>query len=280
VEEINGDVVDMNEPSRYAFPNAAEGQRERLKALEAVLDPGTIQELSELQVGPGWACLEVGAGAGSIARWLADRVGPHGGVLATDLNPGAFGSVGDRYPWLTVAQHDVTTDPVPVASFDLVHARLVLSWLSDPVNALTRLVRALRPGGWLVLEELDFVSAVADPAMDADAAAVFARVMDAHLVVLSERNGFDPRYGRRLHGLFEAAWLTDVNAAGRVSMWRGGEPGGELWRLTFQQLRSAMLDSGLVDEDEVDTAMTLCRHGLSFMSPVTVTGWGRLPVSS
>jgi SAM-dependent methyltransferase len=267
----------MKEPSRYAFPNAAQGQPERLEALEAVLDPGTVQQLSERRIGLGWACLEVGAGAGSIARWLAERVGPRGRVLATDLNPAAFGSVSDRYPWLTVAKHDLTRDPFPAGSFDLVHARLVLSWLSDPVHALTGLVRALRPGGWLVLEELDFVSAVPDPAMAADAAAVFTRVLHAHTVVLSERNGFDATFGRRLYGLLQAARLTDVNAAGRVSMWRGGEPGGELLRLTFQQLRRAMLDTGLVDDSDVDTAMTLCRHGLSLMSPVTVSGYGRLP---
>jgi SAM-dependent methyltransferase len=267
----------MNERGRYAFPNAAQGQAERLETLEAVLDPGTVQLLGERGVGLGWACLEVGAGAGSVARWLAERVGPHGRVLATDLNPTALESVGDAYPWLTVAQHDVTTDPLPAASFDLVHSRLVLSWLPDPVHVLTRLVRTLRPGGWLVLEELDFVSAVADPAMDADAAAIFTRVLHAHTVVLAERNGFDPTFGRRLPGLLQAAGLADVNAAGRVSMWRGGELGGELWRLTFQQLRQAMLDTGLVDDDDVDTAIALCRHGLSFMSPIAIAGWGQLP---
>lgn len=267
----------MTQPSRYAFPNAAAGQRERLQALEAVFDHGTVEQLSDRQIGPGWACLEVGAGAGSIARWLAERVGPHGRVLAVDLNPALFASAGDPNPWLTVAQHDVRTDPLPAGSFDLVHARLVLSWLSDPVQALSRLVSALKPQGWLVLEDLDFVSAVPDPAMDADAAAVFSRVLHAHTLVLSERNGFDAAFGRRLPGLLRAAGLTQVDAAGRVTMRRGGEPGGELWRLTFEQLGQAMLETGLVDDDDVDAAMALCRRGLSFMSPVMVTGWGRLP---
>jgi SAM-dependent methyltransferase len=265
----------MNEPGRYAFPNAAPSQRERLEALQAVLDPATVQQLSERGVRPGWACLEVGAGGGSIARWLAERVGPQGRVLATDLNPAAFGEIDDRCHWLTVRQHDLTSDPLPAASFDLVHARLVLSWLPEPVDALARLVPALAPGGWLVLEELDFVSAVPDPAMQDDAAAVFARVLHAHTVVLSENHGYDPTFGRRLHGLLTSAGLANVNAVGRVSMWRGGEPGGELWRLTFQQIRQPMLDTGLVDDTDIDMAMALCRHGLSFMSPVLITSWGQ-----
>jgi SAM-dependent methyltransferase len=266
----------MKEPGRYAFQNAARGQRERLKALEAVLDPGTVQQLGARGVGPGWACLEVGAGAGSIARWLAERVGPEGRVLATDLDPTAFGNVGAAHPWLTVTQHDLTTDPLPAASFDLVHARLVLSWLRNPDHALTRLLGALKPGGWLVLEELDFASVAPDPAMDAHSAALAARVLHAHTVVLAEHNGFDPAFGRRLHGLLQAAGLADIRAVGRVSMWRGGEPGGELWRLTFEQLRQAMVDTGLVDDLDVDTAIALCRHGLSFMSPVTMASWGKL----
>jgi hypothetical protein len=152
-----------------------------------------------------------------------------------------------------------------------------LAWLSDPARALARLVTALKPGGSLVVEELDFVSVAPDPSMDAHSAAVFARVLEAHTVVLADRNAFDPICGRRLHSLLQSAGLTDVNAAGSVSMWRGGEPGGELWRLTLSQLRQPMVATGLVDEAEVHTAIDLCLDGLSYLSPVTMTSWGRRP---
>src|SRR5688500_13501668 len=61
-------------------------QSERLRTLEALLDAGTIQHLERRGVRRGWRCLEVGAGGGSIAAWLAARVAPEGSVVATDLD--------------------------------------------------------------------------------------------------------------------------------------------------------------------------------------------------
>jgi ubiquinone/menaquinone biosynthesis C-methylase UbiE len=70
----------------YAFDNALAVQRERLDTLQELFDPGTIRQLEARGVAPGWRCLEVGAGGGSIAEWLCDRVGPDGSVVATDLD--------------------------------------------------------------------------------------------------------------------------------------------------------------------------------------------------
>jgi hypothetical protein len=53
--------------SNYVFDDAWLEERSRLGSLEAALDPGTIRHLTSLGVGPGWNCLEAGAGAGSIA---------------------------------------------------------------------------------------------------------------------------------------------------------------------------------------------------------------------
>ncbi len=268
----------MTDPEHgYAFDNAAEGQRDRLRALEAVFDAGTFRHLSEHGVGKGWNCLEVGTGAGSVARWLADRVGPEGSVLATDLDLTPFGENVHRQ--LTTQVHDLMREPLPEGRFDLVHVRFVLAWLPDPALALRRLVEALRPGGVLVAEDLDFVSAVPDPAMGPDSAALLTRVVEAHLAVVVERSGFDPVHGRRLRGRLEDAALVDVAVEGRATIWRGGEPGGELWRLTFSQLHEPMVRAGRVSALELDRALELCRSGLSYLSPLAMTAWGRRPRS-
>ena len=70
---------------QYGFSHEWERERERLQNFQELLDPGTIRHLETIGVAPGWRCLEVGGGAGSITSWLCERVGPAGHVTATDL---------------------------------------------------------------------------------------------------------------------------------------------------------------------------------------------------
>src|SRR4051794_10473389 len=183
-------------------------QHERLHALEALLDDGTIGHLAARGPQPGWRCLEVGAGGGSIANWMARTVAPGGRVLATDLDVTVLREqVADG---VEVAAHDITTDPLPDGSFDLIHARLLLAWLPDPRAVIARLVAALAPGGWLVCEEMDFGSIAADPRMDAIDSVAFARVIAAHNAVLADGHRFDPAYGRSLAADLASSGLADV----------------------------------------------------------------------
>ena len=169
-------------------------------------------------------------------------------------------------------------DDLPEGGFDLVHMRLLLAWLDDPQLALRRLIAALKPGGWLVAEEMDFVSAVPDPRLDPETRALVSRVVAAHNAVLAERHSFDPFYGRRLVGDLEDAGLADISCEGRASMWRGGQPGGTAWRLTVAQLRDPMIASGLVSATDLDALVLLCDDpGFSIMSQITMAGWGRRP---
>src|SRR3954447_25791329 len=61
--------------STYFFDQAWQKERGRLTALESLYDGVSRRLLDERGVRAGWRCLEVGGGAGGIARWLADRVG-------------------------------------------------------------------------------------------------------------------------------------------------------------------------------------------------------------
>lgn len=69
---------------RYALDTAWYAERERLESLTRLYDPTTTRILEGIGVGPGWRCLEVGAGTGSIARWLADRIESVEGVGSVD----------------------------------------------------------------------------------------------------------------------------------------------------------------------------------------------------
>jgi tRNA A58 N-methylase Trm61 len=65
----------------------------------------------------GWRCLEVGAGGGSVARRLGERVGATGSVLALDLDTTYLA---DLPPHITVRRHDLTREQLPHGEFDLV----------------------------------------------------------------------------------------------------------------------------------------------------------------
>src|SRR5262249_48285112 len=140
----------MSEDHYIASHSAEAFERERLGLLERVADPITLRRLHSLGVREGWRCLEIGAGHGSVARWLAKQVGPQGQVVATDLNPRFLREL--AAPNITVRHHDILHDELEEAHYDLVHCRFLLMHLSQPQRAVERMAAAGRHGGWRGLE--------------------------------------------------------------------------------------------------------------------------------
>src|SRR5215216_334562 len=136
---------------------------DRLRTLEAIFDAPTQRCLLSTCLGPGWRCVEVGAGAGSIAKWMSDTVGPHGNVLAVDVNTRFLSQL--SAPNLEVREADIRAAAIEPGSVDLAHVRFVLIHVREWAEALAAIVASLKPGGWLVLEEPDFsgARAVAGP---------------------------------------------------------------------------------------------------------------------
>jgi len=199
-----------------------------------------------------------------------------GSVLATDLDTTVLQRL--DYPNLDARVHDIRRDELPQEEFDLIHARLVIAWLPDPDRVLHKLVAALKPGGLLVDEEMDFVSAVPDPRLDPRSRARVDSVIGAHNAVLASRHAFDPFFGRRVAGNLKHAGLSDVGAEGRTAIWEGGQNGGAVWRLTLLQLRDELIETGLVTGKDIDEMLELCGDPrLRLMSQITMAAWGRRP---
>jgi 2-polyprenyl-3-methyl-5-hydroxy-6-metoxy-1,4-benzoquinol methylase len=163
--------------SDYSLDNAWVQARERLAALEAHADPGTIRHLEALGVSNGWQCLEVGGGGGSIAEWLCRQVGPAGRVVATDINTRFLEAL--DLATLEVRVHNIVEDELEQGAFDLVHTRAVLFHLGQRQTALERMVSALKPGGWLLVEEPDYSCFVADPRVGQAACDLFLKGLRA-----------------------------------------------------------------------------------------------------
>jgi SAM-dependent methyltransferase len=104
--------------------------------------------------GSGRRALEVGYGNGSISAWLAEHVGPRGGVVGVGLD---LSLIDARAPNLEIRQGDIAAGPVDPGGLDLVTARAVLHHVTAVKAAIQNLVASLAPGGSILLMEPDFL---------------------------------------------------------------------------------------------------------------------------
>jgi len=258
---------------QYALDNTWKAARERLALLETVSDPWTIRNLAIVGVAEGWRCLEVAGGGGSIAAWLCRQVGSSGHVLATDLEPHLMEVL--AAPNLEVQRHNILTDALPEAAFDLVHTRALLVFLPQPEQTIRKMVAALKPGGTLLIEEPDYVSAIPDPSMAPRAVALSRKGWDALLAHLRSR-GYDTEYGRRLYYDVSTTGLVDVHVEGFVAMQFGGTPTARFWRVTLEQVQDDVLAAGLLTPTELEDYCRLLESPeYRWLSPTCMSVWGR-----
>ena len=233
--------------TRYVFDNDNVHATEQHRCLAAAYDPVTLERLTHIGVAQGWHCLEVGAGGGSVAQWLAARVGPTGSVLATDLKPQHIPPA----PGLAIAAHDIVRDVLPDDTFDLIHARLVLLHLPERLTVLDRLVRALKPGGWLQLDEFDIDYGPGLLMPDLASHALYAKFLAAKANVMTAA-GADGSWGRKVAATMQAAGLVDVDPVPRVELWHAGSPGVHLLVHHTHHLRDKLVEAGMTDEELAD----------------------------
>jgi hypothetical protein len=215
-------------------------ERHRLDLLEQRYDSVTFERLRATGVGPGWRCLEVGAGGGSVARWLAETVGPDALVVATDIDTRFLGDLRDR---VEVRSHDILSDPIEARAYDLVHCRSLLMHLPDPAAALTRMAVALRHGGWLIAENSDY-SSLSAVSPGHPRATAWNRAVAEVMAVVEGHGLFAPNLGRRLPGLVTQTGLIVVTQDGRTAVQHGGDPVAQLIATSFDYVAGAVAFAG------------------------------------
>ena len=259
----------------YVFDNAWQQERPRLDALETIWDAWTFQQLGAVSVSDGWHCAEVGAGGGSVAAWLCRRVGPAGRVVATDLDTRLLDGVEE--PNLEVRRHDITAEDLEPGAYDLVHARLLLEHLPAHEQALKRMLAALKPGGWLVVEEFDHGTFMPDPGCSEEQRALWDAWLAA-FACLAEGRGLDLAYGSRLFGLLRRLGLDAVSAEGYTVAECGGSESRALLLLSVLKLRGDLIATGAIDDKGIGRLLSLLRDpAFSWTSQRMVTARGRRP---
>lgn len=259
----------------YLLDNRQAEAGERFTALSALFDPSTFRHFETVGVGEGWRCWEVGAGGPTMPAWLAERVGPTGRVVATDIDTSWMREAAG----FEVLRHDVAAEEPPAGGpFDLIHARLVLVHVADRDKALRSMVEALRPGGWLVLED-------GDPALlplicpdEYGPEQELANRLRRGCRELLRQRGADLAYGRKLPRLLREAGLADVEADAYFPI--TSPACTALEEATVRQVRDKLVAAGLATDEEIDRHLAnIAAGGLDLGTAPMISAWGRRPAA-
>jgi SAM-dependent methyltransferase len=252
------------------FANASAQEYQRLDLMSKILDPWTRGYLTALGVAPGWNCLELGGGNGSITTWLAEQVGLSGRVVAVDISTALLTLLPD--PNVTVQEMDVRSGTLPGRDYDLVTCRAMLHQIADDAPAvLAKMAAAIKPGGWLLVQEPDFhLAATAEP----EAWAATWR----GVLAWGRQQGVDWFIGRRLPSMIDSLGLQHAQAKTDVQNIRGRDRGALYFQLFFAEVRERVLASGLLDAKTFDAAAALLDDPTSWTQCWMMTAvWARKP---
>ncbi|MFJ6787067.1 class I SAM-dependent methyltransferase [Streptomyces angustmyceticus] len=247
--------------------NDAGRERDRLTSIQSSVDTFTTGILERLPVEPSWNCLELGAGAGSIAYWLAQRC-PEGRVVAVDLDTRLLDA--GRAANLEIQEADITDEDYTPGSFDLIHARYLFCHLAARDDMVARVARWLAPGGRLVIEEPYHLPGATSPFP------VMGRILDAYQRVYHE-NGADLTWVRGLPALLAGSGLSDVAFAANPGYMGGLDK--DRWLPLIRQATPGLLADGAVTEADLAEFHTLLKDPAFIDIPqLTLSAWACRPV--
>ena len=249
---------------------------ERLAVLAQVFGPTTSALLDTVGIEPGSRCLDVGCGIGAVTRELGKRTGPGGQALGVDFDGGILEvakelSAGSK----PVRFERRSLEELPAgAEYDVVYARFLLTHLKEPRAALERLAAVVRPGGTLVLEDVEFPHLICYPPSEA-----LHRTIQWY-VEASRRMGGDPQIGPKLF-----TWMRELGLGTRARHVQPLLVQGPEKRLhvpTLEHIRENVQKLGIATAREIaEVAEALHifteNPGTLVSTPRIFQVWGRVP---
>ena len=253
--------------------------RERLRVLSRVMAPMTARHLERAGVAPGARCLDVGCGGGDVTLMLAALAGPEGEAVGVDVDEVKLQLARDEADDAGVGNVEyrhAAVDELPAdGAFDVAYARFLLTHLPDPAAALRHMIAAVRPGGVVAVQDIDYSGGFCHPA-----SAAYDCFWDLYPRLAAHR-GVDANIGPRLPVLFAEAGLAEIGV--HMEQPAGFDPDTKLLSaLTLESIADAAVAAGLAETEEID-ALVRELHGFAarpdtlLSLPRVVQVWARVP---
>lgn len=179
----------------------------RLELIARLFWPSTELFLTRREAFCASRFLDVGCGLGDVACRVASRSGAATGI---DVNADVVHAatqraeqVGAPAVFRTAAAAALGTD-AELRDFDVVYARCLLSHLSDPSGALASLFAAVKPGGMVLIEDVEVSAVWSSPPCEA-----LARHVELYVAAAFGLSAH-PDVGPKLAGLVRELGGTDV----------------------------------------------------------------------
>ncbi len=261
----------------YLIRGGIEG-RERMRVVGRVMRPTTLALLERAGVTDGMRCLDVGCGAGEVTFDLASLVGIVGQVVGVDLDATKIDLARGDAEQAEVSNVEFRvanlTDGLGEADYDVVYARFLLTHLSDPGAGVALMKAALKPGGRIVVEDIDYAGSFCHPESP-----VFRRSNEIYART-AQLNGGDPFIGVTVPGLLLDAGFVRVQPSIAHPVALEGDT-KLLAPLTVENIKAMAVKHGVATAEEVDAVVdglyALARDPAVLVAlPHIVQAWGTL----
>ena len=179
---------------------------------------------------------------------FATELRPGSRVIATDLAPELMDGIESDN--LEVRGLDIVKDRLPEDTYDLVMLRALLHHLPTRMDVVETMAKAVKPGGWVFIQEPDFYpTMVAEPVEAAEFWRAFLR--------WSETRDIDYFIGRKIAPKMQQLGLQNVTAEGHTRLYNGGSLFARWWQLSLEVAADTMLAEGAVTKEQLDSFMAL-----------------------
>jgi ubiquinone/menaquinone biosynthesis C-methylase UbiE len=232
----------------YVIRGGEEG-RARLRVISRTLWPSTLHLLQRAGIKTGMTCLDAGCGSGDVTMELARLVGPAGRVTGIDLDATKIALAQQEAVQVGIQNVKFVTRGVDqlddAAQYDLVYARLLLTHLRDPADALRRMMKAAKPGGIVAIEDLDHSGIFSYPEFPA---------LTRHIALYNQvvrLRGADPEIGPKLPALLRQVGLHEYEFTHVQPAFDKGEA-KHIHQITLENIAPALVAANLSTDADID----------------------------